>query len=304
MCSLPLMDWNNSGAGNIKKTRRRGEWFRNRAGKMDFESYANLPVSHALSCRGEAILFPFDFFPPLPLMLGPGCWAKKYIVTKKKHDSMTTNPQTSSQLPPVSAHRMETGILGSRSRKLFSVLPRSSLKGMCARAGVHACLGQQPRGHPARRGRGEWGARVWGCAGPWGQDGWGSEGRDGSGGGSSRGSNVGVESYLGSVPTSCKGLQTRSSESPPEASWLLSHVQGKMKTAGTGTAEAEWPCLPADWGGSAICFDLNMPKGGFGTPGGLTSPAQGRWVPRVGCTGRGWLCRGSGTAHLPSCRLD
>lgn len=248
--------------------------------------------SHLISC------------PPSP-HVGSRLLGKKIHGHKKKHDSMTTNPQTSSQLPPVSAHCMETGILGSRSRKLlFSVLPRSSLKGMCARAGVHACLGQRPRGHPARRGRGEWGARVWGRAGPWGQDGWGSGGRDGSGGSSSRGSNVGVESYLGSVPTSCKGLQTRSSESPPEASWLLSHVQGKMKTAGTGTAEAEWPCLPADWGGSAVCFDLNMLKGGFGTPGGLTSSAQGRWVPRVGCTGRGWLWGGAGAAHLPSCRLD
>lgn len=54
--------------------RRRGEWFRNRAGKMDFESYANLPVSHALSCRCEAILFPFDFLPPFP-----SCWVQAGI---------------------------------------------------------------------------------------------------------------------------------------------------------------------------------------------------------------------------------
>lgn len=62
----------------------------------------------------------------------------------------------------------------------------------------------------------------------------------------------GVKSYLGSVPTSCKGLQTRGFESPPEASALLSRFQGEMKAAGTGTADAEWPRLPAERGFGSI----------------------------------------------------
>lgn len=62
----------------------------------------------------------------------------------------------------------------------------------------------------------------------------------------------GVKSYLGSVPTSCKGLQTRGFESPPEASALLSRFQGEMKAAGTGTADAEWPRLPAEQGFGSI----------------------------------------------------
>lgn len=116
--------------GELKETRRGGERCRNGAGAMDFQSYANLPVSHALSWRLGAILFPFDFSPPFLLRVGFG--------------------------------------------------------------------------------------------------------------------------LLGSVPTSCKGLQTRGSESPPEASALLSRFQGEMKAAGTGTADAEWPRLPAEHGFGSV----------------------------------------------------
>lgn len=49
------------------------------------------------------------------------------------------------------------------------------------------------------------------------------------------------KSFLGSVPTSCKGLQTRGFESPPEASALLSRFQGEMKAAGTGPVEQPMP---------------------------------------------------------------
>lgn len=51
---------------------------------MDFESYANLSVSRALSCRLGAILFPFDFSsPPFP---SRWVWTagQKYMFQKKK----------------------------------------------------------------------------------------------------------------------------------------------------------------------------------------------------------------------------
>lgn len=70
--------------GELKEMRRGGERCRNGAGAMDFQSYANLPVSRALSWRLGAILFPFDFsFPPLfSFVLGLGCWDRCQLPAK------------------------------------------------------------------------------------------------------------------------------------------------------------------------------------------------------------------------------
>lgn len=69
--------------GELKEMRRGGERCRNGAGAMDFQSYANLPVSRALSWRLGAILFPFDFsFPPLfSFVLGLG-WDRCQLPAK------------------------------------------------------------------------------------------------------------------------------------------------------------------------------------------------------------------------------
>lgn len=62
------------------------------------------------------------------------------------------------------------------------------------------------------------------------------------------GRNVGVKSYLGSVPTSCTGLQTRSFEQPTRGDFsLLSGIQEASKAPGTGTTDAKQPCLPGCW---------------------------------------------------------
>lgn len=55
-------------------------------------------------------------------------------------------------------------------------------------------------------------------------------------------------SDLGSVPTSCTGLQTRSFEQPTRGDFsLLSGIQEASKAPGTGTTDAKQPCLPGCW---------------------------------------------------------
>lgn len=125
---------------------------------------------------------------------------------------------------------------------------------MCKGGGHGGCPALPPANEAVEQRRGSGGrALFWGTQeGPKGQDGWGSGGEGAGGGGGGESESRGVKSYLGSVPTSCKGLQTRGFESPPEASALLSRFQGEMKAAGTGTADAEWPRLPAERGFGSI----------------------------------------------------